>query len=160
MKRLYSLFFLLILLCGCQRSSAADLSLSDALQRVQNALGGKEGFTLADEDFTALNFGTPEYLEGSTICFDSGSDTREIGIFRLSDRRRAQEMKEKVREYLETEQKALASLAHLYPAEELEERLARYQRATVGSEGMLVYYFVLDEKDAQKALSALTGRQT
>ena len=66
--------------------------------------------------------------------------------------------KESLRDYLRNEQEALSSLAELYPAEELEERLALYENATVGSEGMLVYYFVLDKKETQKALEALTGR--
>ena len=41
---------------------------------------------------------------------------------------------------------------------ELAERLALYENATVGSEGMLVYYFVLDKKETDRALEALSGR--
>ena len=52
-----------------------------------------------------------------------------------------------------------ATVALTAPAEELETRLSRYQNALVGSEGMLVYYFVLDQKDTKKAFTALTGRQ-
>jgi hypothetical protein len=159
MKKITAIWLLLLLLAGCQRTSAADIPLSDAMHRVQGALGGAAGFTLADEDFAALNFGEIEGVEAAMICFDSGNDTREIGVFRLNDRRLAGKAKEKIEKYLKTEENALASLAHLYPAEELERRLSLYKNATVGSEGMLLYYFVLEPKDAQKALAALTGRQ-
>ena len=98
------------------------------------------------------------YLEESTVCFGAEGKSREFGVFRLSDRSKASEFKQSLRSYLQAEKEALSTLAELYPVEELAERLALYENATVGSEGMLVYYFVLDKKETDKALQALTGR--
>ena len=148
----------LLLFCSCSRTSAIEQTLSATVKRIQNAISDVEDFILADEDFTTDNIGTPAYLEESAICFGAEGKTREFGVFRLSDRSKAAEFKERLRAYLKNEKEALSSLADLYPAEELEERLSLYENATVGSEGMLVYYFVLDKKETAKALEALTGR--
>lgn len=129
------------------------------MRHICNALGGEDGFLLADEDFISSNLGEQEFLSEARICLGNDGKTREIGLFLLTDRRRAQELMAALRVYLQSEYEALSSLAALYPAEELEERLSLYQNATVGSEGMLVYYFVLDPEDTERALFALTGRQ-
>lgn len=157
-KRCIFLLALLLLLPSCNRASAIEESLSAAVKRIQNAIADDKDFILADEDFTADNIGTPAYLAESAVCFGTEGKSREFGVFRLSDRTKAGEFKESLRDYLKNEREALSSLADLYPAEELEERLELYENATVGSEGMLVYYFVLDKKETQKALEALTGR--
>lgn len=157
-KRCIILLSLLLLLPSCNRAAALEQTLSQAVKRIQNAIADDKDFILADADFTADNIGSPAYLEEGAVCFGAEGKTREFGVFRLSDRTKAAEFKESLRTYLQNERKALASLADLYPAEELEERLALYENATVGSEGMLVYYFVLDEKETAKALEALTGR--
>jgi len=152
------LLALLLLLPSCSRTAALEQTLSAAVLRIQNAIADDEDFIIADADFTADNIGAPAYLEESTVCFGAEGKTREFGIFRLSDRTKAHEFKDRLRVYLQNEREALSSLADLYPAEELEQRLALYENATVGNEGMLVYYFVLDKKETAKALEALTGR--
>ncbi len=157
-KLLVLLLSVILLLPSCQRADAATDSLTNAVKRIQSALVKGEDFTTADEDFIADNLGSPAYLEEGTVCFDTGTNAREFGVFRLKDRTKANEFKEAVRTYLQNESEALASLAELYPAEELEARLALYQNATVGNEGMLVFYFVLDKKETAKAMEALTGR--
>ncbi len=149
---------LLALLPSCNRATAMEQTLSEAVTRIQNALADDKDFILADEDFTTDNIGAPAYLEESAVCFGVEGKSREFGVFRLSDRTKANEFKASLRAYLQNEREALSSLADLYPAEELEERLSLYENATVGSEGMLVYYFVMDKKDTDKALQALTGR--
>ncbi len=152
------LLALLLLLPSCNRASAMEQTLSVAVKRIQNAIADDQDFITADADFTADNIGAPEYLEESAVCFGAEGKTREFGVFRLSDRTKAAEFKESLRTYLQNEREALSSLADLYPAEELEQRLSLYENATVGNEGMLVYYFVLDKKETEKALEALTGR--
>ena len=149
---------LLLLFTACARTEALEQTLSAAVSRIQNAISDAKDFVTADEDFTADHIGAPPYLEEGVVCFGTEGKTREFGVFRLADRSKAAEFKESLRTYLQNEQQALSSLAQLYPAEEIEERLALYQNATVGSEGMLVYYFVLDPKETDRALEALTGR--
>ena len=159
MKKCCVLFLaLLLLFSGCARAEAAKQTLSAAVSRIQNAISNVGDFVTAEEDFTADHIGSPAYLEEGVVCFGAEGKTREFGLFRLTDRTKAAEFKESLRTYLQNEREALSSLAELYPAEEIEERLALYENATVGSEGMLVYYFVLDKKETQKALEALTGR--
>ncbi len=148
----------LLLFSACTRAEAAKQTLSAVVARIQNAISAVSDFVTADEDFTADHIGAPAYLEESVVCFGAEGKTREFGVFRLTDRSKAGEFKEALRTYLKNEREALSSLSELYPAEELEERLALYENATVGNEGMLVYYFVLDKKETQKALDALTGR--
>ena len=160
MRVLILLLSLATLLCGCQRVGANDMyALDIILQRVQNELGGADAFIAADTDFALENIGNPNYLSESAVCFGADNETKEIGIFRLNDRTKAEQLKQSIHAYLQNEREALLSLSALYPSEELEERLSLYQNATVGSEGMLVYYLVLNPSDTKKALTALTGRQ-
>lgn len=157
-KRCLFLLALVFLFSSCARAEALDSSLSSAISRIQNAISTTKDFVVADEDFTADHIGSPDYLEEGAVCFGTEGKTREFGIFRLTDRTKAAEFKDALRTYLKNEREALSSLAELYPAEEIEERLSLYENATVGSEGMLVYYFVLDPKETDKALEALSGR--
>ena len=154
---LTAVFCLAGALCACRKTEDTP-DLPTALARVQEALGGEETFIAADDDFVATNFGEPAHLSQSRVCFDAGGAAREIGLFLLDDPAEAAGFEKKIRAYLETEAEALASLAALYPAGELENRLALYKNAAVGSRGALVYYFVLDHNDAQKALAALAEK--
>ena len=140
------LLALLLLFPACNSANATDQTLFATLERIQNAIADDQDFILADADFTADNIGSPPYLTESAVCFGAEGKTREFGVFRLCDRTKAPEFKQSLRTYLQNEREALSSLADLYPAKELEERLALYENATVGSEGMLVYYFVLASK--------------
>ncbi|MBE6629290.1 MAG: hypothetical protein E7624_00390 [Ruminococcaceae bacterium] len=149
---------LALLLPSCRRAEAAGGSLDILVTRVQNAISSEEDFVIADADFTVDHFGEPTFLQDAIVALGNGKKTREFGLFRLKDRTKAAELKASVRQYLKGEQEALISLSALYPTEELEARLALYQNATVGSEGMLVYYFVLDKKETKLAIEALTGR--
>ena len=148
----------LLLFSSCRSTNAIEGTLAAAASRIQNAISNAEDFVTADEDFTADHIGSPTYLEESIVCFGTEGKTREFGIFRLTDRSKAAEFMGQVRSYLNNEREALSSLAELYPAEEIAERLTLYENATVGSEGMMVYYFLLDKKETDKALQALTGR--
>ena len=154
---LTAVFCLVGALCACRKTKDTP-DLPGTLARVQGALGGEEAFIAADEDFIATNFGEPAYLSQSRVGFDAGGATREIGLFLLDDPAKTAEFEERVRAYLTREAEALASLAALYPAGELENRLALYKNAAVGSKGAMVYYFVLDQKDTRKALAALSEK--
>ena len=157
-KRIAFLLAIFLFLPACHRAEAANSSLEVLSTRILNAVSDKEAFVAADEDFLSDNFGSFDYIEDSNIFLDSDNATREFGIFRITDRRKATEFKQAVQEYLSNEQKALESLAALYPTQELESRLSLYQNATVGNEGMLVYYLVLNKEETRKAIEALTGR--
>ena len=158
-KRIFCLLICLSLFfCACQGEKESTSSLSGAVRRVQNALGGKENFYEADEDFIADNFGELPYVQEAKVFLGSGEMTQEFGIFRLTDRQKASELKMILKDYLSAEKEALTSLSALYPAEELSARLSAYEEAHVGSEGMLVYYFVLERTQAKMALEALNGR--
>lgn len=161
MKRIFlcltAVFCLAGALCACRKAEDTP-DLPTAFARVQQALGGAETFVTADDDFIATNFGEAEYLSQSRVCFDAGGATREIGLFLLNDPAKVAEFEERIRAYLKKEAEALASLAALYPAGELENRLALYQNAAVGSKVALVYYFVLERADAQKALAVLSEK--
>ena len=159
MKRVFCLLISLSLFfCACQGKTESASSLLSAATRVQNALGGKESFYEADEDFIADNFGELPYVQEAKVFLGCGEKMQEFGIFRLTDRQKASELKMILKDYLATEKEALTSLSALYPAEELSARLAAYEGAHVGSEGMLVYYFVLECAQAKVALEALNGR--
>lgn len=159
MKKGCVFFLSFLLLCSsCARATSAEQTLSATVKRIQNAIADDKDFILADEDFTADNIGSPAYLAEGKVYFGIEGKAREFGIFRLSDRSKINEFKESLRTYLKNERDALSSLAELYPAEELEERLSLYENASIGNEGMLVYYFVLDQKETAKALEALMGR--
>ena len=158
-KSLLILLALILLLSSCNRVVAEEVALEEQMRHICNALGGEEHFMAADADFCSTNLGASDYLAEARVSFGNGGKTREIGLFRLNDRRHAKELMQSLRGYLDGEWEALTSLSALYPAKELEERLSLYKNATVGSEGMLVYYFVLDDADTQKALMALTGRE-
>ena len=157
-KRCIFLLAFFLLFASCTQVQGVGQSLSSTVKRIQSAISSVGDFIMADEEFIADHIGAPSYLEESALCFGAEGKAREFGVFRLSDRSKASEFKQSLRSYLQAEKEALSTLAELYPAEELAERLALYENATVGSEGMLVYYFVLDKKETDKALQALTGR--
>ncbi len=143
------IFALIVLLTfgGCKRAELpVTRSFAQEVARVEEALGGAERFLVADADFSATNFGA-EYITERAVCF-SQDGIGEWGLFLLSDTAHANECKAMLRDYLNTEKEAIESLAALYPADELQERLALYKNAAVGSDGTLVWYFALD-KDAR-----------
>ena len=57
---------------------------------------------------------------------------------------------DQIKNYIKAESEQVKTLAALYPAEELEARLARYEKATIGSKGKLVYYIVADRPISEK----------
>lgn len=152
MKR-FLLFCLvmLLLLVSCSRESEISF---DALHQGVATHYGEQGFLRADPDFTESNFGKPDFLSDSAVFL---SERGEIGIFSLNDPARAAEMLTLVNDYLALEQRSVIELAALYPADELEARLARFENAQSGAIGSVVYYSLLDEKDAATLQGLLKG---
>lgn len=155
MKRL-AIFIvaLLFLFVSCQNKETKIESLSGEAERVMAALGGKERFIVADEDFVISNFETAGESFGATVCL-LREGVGEFGLFLLPDAKSAANFLVLVQKYLANEGDAIRSLAALYPAEELEKRLATYDKALVGKKGTLVYYFALPEEEAEIAIAAL-----
>ena len=154
MKRLFLLVFALtLLLAGCSRQSREPHSFEKMVSDISSTYGEEKGFTRADRDFVETNFGTPSCVRESAVFL---SDTGEIGIFYLSDAKYATDIKESIEAYLAIEREAVVSLAELYPADELSARLARFDSARVDAVGNIVYYYMLDAKEAD-AVQKLFG---
>ena len=144
-RALLFLCTLLLLLTGCQkREATAPISLEEEATRVVQRLG-PERFTMTDADFTTINFDA-EYIEQSAIYL-ARNGIGEWGVFLLDDPAHAKQCKALIRSYLDNERASIESLAALYPAKELQERLSLYKDATVDSEGALVWYFALSAQD-------------
>ncbi|MBR6727448.1 MAG: hypothetical protein IKM08_04590 [Clostridia bacterium] len=143
MKRLSFLCVLFLLLTSCGRAQAqsAAQAAKDALQTY-----GAEDFFAADGDFIKTNFGEPDFLKEGVVYLSRANDGREFGFFELTDARYREEMLTLIRDYLASEEQSVRSLAALYPADDLQARLARFEQAAVGADGTLVYYCLVDRK--------------
>ncbi len=158
MKKLcWGLFALLLLFGGCKRvASDGNTSVLSGVERVESVLGGKERFSMADEAFVGTNFDL-DTLGDYVVLFESDGGYGEVGLFTVKEGDTAS-FERAVRDYLSREEEAIRSLAALYPAEELQARLACYEEALVGREGTLVYYFALPREQAQRAKTALLAK--
>ena len=158
MKKLcWMLMAILLLLGGCKgNEKVGKTEALTGVERVQSVLGGKERFTTADEAFVEANFDAGS-LAFHTVLFENDGAYGEIGVFSAKDGK-AVALEEAVRAYLAREAEAIRSLASLYPADELEARLSCYEKAIVGREGQLVYYFALPLEQAQRAFSAFFAK--
>ena len=156
-KFCWMLLAILLLLGGCKGKEA--VGKSEALmgvERVQSVLGGKERFVVADEAFVEGNFDV-DSLAFHTVLFESDGSYGELGVFSAKEGKAAA-LEVAVRAYLAREAEAIRTLASLYPADELEARLSCYEKAIVGREGELVYYFALPYEQAQRAFSAFFAK--
>ncbi len=151
---LAALLALLLLLGGCTREARSDeAELEASAAKVLESLGGKERFLRADDDFTEMNF-SADYIEERAVYL-AEDGIGEWGLFSLRDTAQSRACREMLADYLENERAAIESLAALYPADELQERLALYQNAQVGADGALVWYFALPASESNLALRAL-----
>lgn len=156
MKRfLLCILPLLLLLGGCHRAPQAAVdTLEERVERIEGALG-KERFLQADEDFIETNLQEAHCMENGAIYLADQGDFGEWGVFQLKDASDAARFKQSLRSYLDEEYEAIRSLAELYPAEELEQRLAIYRDAVIGGKGAFVYYFALGKRQNADAIAAL-----
>ena len=141
MKRLFLLSAALLLAlsaCNAKASAPAKKSAQELLAQ------DTADYFVADEDFVATNFGCHDYLVSAKVYLSKSGDGREFGFFELTDREYSVQMQQIIKDYLASEEQSIRSLAALYPADELQARLARFAKATVASEGVLVYYVLTD----------------
>lgn len=150
MKTIWILLSLCLLFSACA-TQPKELDLQAAAQRTMESYEAN-AFVRADEDFVATNFGTPEYLEEAAVYYTQNGDGTEFGFFRLSDAKYTAEMERLIRDYLASERESVEALAALYPAEELQARLARFDSVTVGAVGNTVYYFLTEPTIAKNVL--------
>lgn len=137
MKKIFCLILLLFLMtaCGAKQQLDFEQTVSDTLQ-----ISGANDFTVADPDFIETNFGAPDYLVKARVYISKANDGRELGFFELADAKHQGDMLARIRDYLESEELSVRSLAALYPADDLQVRLSRFEKATVGAADTLVYY--------------------
>ncbi len=139
MKRLFILMTLLLLiLSGCGRSEPEASDIRTLLMQKP------EDYFTADEDFIKTNFGLPHYVKTAEVYLSRAGDGREIGFFLLTDTAYCEQQLLQIRDYLASEEESVRALAALYPADELQARLERFQHAKVGCSDRLVYYALTD----------------
>ena len=154
MKRM--IFFLLgisLLLVGCSgKVTDGKSEVTSNVAQIQEVLGGKERFEAADEDFIATSFEERAYEERAVYFERDGFG--EFGVFVLPSTAEAAAFEKTVQSYLAREAEAIRSLAALYPADELEERLYCFENAGVVRRGSAVYYFALSREEQTRAMRA------
>lgn len=150
MKKLICLLSLLLIFSSCAKNSR-DMDIPTATKAVIGAFE-PDAFVRADDDFIATNFGAVDHVEESAVYYTKNGDGTEFGFFRLSDAKYTAETEGLIRDYLASERESVEALAALYPAKELNERLARFDNATVGTAGNTVYYFLTEPSVAQTVI--------
>ena len=138
----------LLLFSGCQRTEAVISTPAELAEQLARALQEETPFTAADADYIDSNF---EGLGGDgVIYFGNDDDVCEFGIFPIANTD-ASTAGSVIRTYIAAEAEALASMAQLYPSEELRERLACYRNAYIGEGGGYIYYFIMEDEDTARA---------
>lgn len=153
MKRLFMVCVLCLCLGACQ-SARPDIDAETAAARITSTCES-DRFVRADADFISTNFGSPDYLKEATVYYAANGDGTEFGFFLVANAAKVPDMERLVKDYLATERAAVESLAALYPAEELSDRLARFDRATVGHAGDTVYYCMAEPALCQRFLKEI-----
>lgn len=153
MRMLCLLLAILCLLPSCAPKEPTPDTVAERMEAY-----GTAALRRADEDFVRTNFGAADRWETADVYLSAAGDGTEIGIFWLTDVAHTEEMKATVREYMESERRSVESLAALYPGEELDRRLARFEHAVIESQGRMVYYILADEDQQRELLSALKSR--
>lgn len=156
MKNICFLFALLLLFGGCSREKV-DITPEKAAEVVLTEYGENTQFVRAEEDFLSTNFGSHDYVSEAAVYFSENGDGSEFGFFRLSNEQYSEEMIAAVQDYINSERQSVESLASLYPADDLTARLQRFDNATVGHMGELVYYFITEPTVAQNAVRRFRG---
>ncbi|MBP3396114.1 MAG: lipoprotein [Clostridia bacterium] len=149
MKRIWAIVLLaLLMLSGCQRAKAADITPEELANRLTRSLQDEMPFTAADPDYVESNF--PGLDASGLVYFGNDDDICEFGIFQLKEFS-PEEAKDIIHAYIKTELEALESMAALYPSEELQERLSCYRNAHVSVGGGYAYYFIMEADEMATA---------
>ena len=156
MRKICFLLAFLLLFCACSRE-ATDITPEKAAETVLSEYGENTAFVRAEEDFLTTNFGARDYVRESAVYFSENGDGSEFGFFRLSDEQYSDEMIAAIQSYIKSERQSVESLAALYPADDLTNRLDRFDNATVGHMGDLVYYFITEPTVAKNAVRRFRG---
>ena len=156
MKKICLLFVIAMLLSGCSQNKA-NMTPQKAAEAVLTEYGEHTQFVRAEEDFLSTNFGSCDYVREAAVYFSENGDGNEFGFFRLSDEQYSNEMIAKIQEYINSERQSVVSLAALYPSDDLSNRLQRFDHATVGHMGDLVYYFITEPTISQNAVRRFCG---
>ena len=156
MKKICFLLMLLFLFSGCSREGM-DMTPEKAAEMVLTEYGERTHFVRAEEDFLTTNFGSHDYVRDAAVYFSEDGDGSEFGFFRLSSEQYSAEMIDAVQAYIDSERQSVRSLAALYPADDLSLRLQRFDNATVGHMGDLVYYFITEKDVATSAVRRFRG---
>ena len=149
-KFILLLLSLFLLLCGCKSEANTECRVIGA--RICASLDDGEDFQNADADFISETLGFTDKTKETVLLLDTNDGgMREIGIFLAEKTGDIKEIEQRIREYLKGESEALTSLLALYPTNDLQERLWRYQNATLVSKGNYIAYFVLSHDEAKTA---------
>jgi hypothetical protein len=154
MKKLLCILPFFLLLCACSDTVNGSPDPHTAARAVIEACE-EASFIRADTDFVSTNFQDLPRTEEAIIYCAENNDGTEIGLFFLSDREDISRTEALIREYIDSERRQATALASLYPGEELNARLARYDNAKVGHRGVLVFYVIGDQAFVQQTMKAL-----
>ena len=147
MKKPLCFLTLTLLLLGCSKNAAAPTTLDATADEALSVLSAGRTFTRADEDFIKTNF-PDAIIEAAAVYY--ADDGTEFGIFSV-DVSQKETVTAAIRTYLDSEEQSVRSLADLYPADDLNARLSRFDNAQLGSLGdTLVYYLLTDAESARK----------
>ena len=151
MKKVFLLLpCLLLLLPSC---GAKNITPELGAQRVLQAWDAP--FLCADEDFIQSNFAAMPPFGKATVYLSEQNDGTEFGFFEITDVKNVAAAQAAIRDYIASEREQVLSLAALYPGDELNARLARYDAAEIGATGNTAYYFIGDKDAVRAACRAL-----
>ena len=150
MKKTIAWFALsaLLFLGGCQKDMHTAPAADTLAQAIQETYEGKDTFTEADSAYMSINFG--EETRGAVYWIETAAGEMEFGIFEKSE-----DTEKAVRRYIAQQSEAKKSLAQLYPGEKTDFEAKCFQKALVGREENVFYYFAMDTDHATAALETL-----
>ena len=139
------------LLFACAKE-LAGLDAEEIGERVEKSLAWHD-FDEADEDFIKSNFEFGEKITDGAVFLAESGYAREFGVFLVREGEE-QAVIDAINAYLEKERAAVEALSHLYPSEELQEILARYDASEIERYGSAVAYFLLPPAEVREAKKA------
>ena len=148
---LLSLLCVISLLFSCAKE-IGDLSAEDLAERVEESLSLHD-FEEADEDFIQNNFSFADSITDGEVFLAESGYAREFGVF-LAREGEERAVTDGITAYLEQERAAVEALSHLYPSEELQEILSRYDAAEIERYGRAIAYFLLPPDEVREAKKA------
>ena len=146
------LFFLCVSPFSACAREIAGLDAEEIGERVEESLP-RHDFDEADEDFIKSNFDFGDKITDGAVFLAESGYAREFGVFFVKNGEEKAVI-DGITAYLEKERAAVEALSHLYPSEELQEILSRYDAAEIERYGSAVAYFLLPPTEVQEAKKA------